>query len=70
MIGEVIGTVSYLNALLMGVQKIYYIGRVSMSKTIRKGIEDRLQLASVEGCFASNREFGNALGALSFIKAK
>jgi len=70
MVGEVIGTVSYLNALLMGVQKIYYIGRVSMSKTVRKGIEDRLQLASVEGCFASNREFGNALGALSFIKAK
>ena len=70
MIGEVIGTISYLNAMLMGVQRVYFVGRVSMSKTVRKGIEDRLQLASVKGCFASNREFGNALGALSFIKAK
>ena len=70
MIGEVIGTVSYLNALLMGVQKVYFIGRVSNSDTVKKGIEDRLQLASVEGCFSNNREFGNALGALSFIKAK
>ena len=70
MVGEVIGTVSYLNALLMGVQKVYFIGRVSNSDTVKKGIEDRLQLASVEGCFSNNREFGNALGALSFIKAK
>jgi type II pantothenate kinase len=70
MVGEVIGTVSYLNALLMGVQKVYFIGRVSNSDTVKKGIEDRLQLASVEGCFSNNREFGNALGALRFIKAK
>ena len=54
----------------MGVQKVYFIGRVSNSDTVKKGIEDRLKLASVEGCFANNREFGNALGALSFIKAK
>lgn len=70
MVGEVIGTVSYLNALLIGVQKVYFIGRVSNSNTVKKGIEDRLQLANVEGCFANNREFGNTLGALSFIKAK
>jgi type II pantothenate kinase len=70
LVGEVIGTISYLNALLMGVNKVYFIGRVSISNTVKKGIKDRLQLANVEGCFGNNREFGNALGALSCIKAK
>jgi type II pantothenate kinase len=35
MVGEVIGTVSYLNALLIGVSKIYFIGRVSKMRLLK-----------------------------------
>ena len=70
MVGEVIGTISYLNAMICGLDEVYFIGRTSLSKSIRKGIEDRLKLANVKGSFAVNREYGNVLGALKFIKEK
>ena len=70
MIGEVIGTVSYLNALLMGVSKVFFIGRISLNSVVRKGIEDRLNLAGVEGVFTKNREYGNVFGVLRSLQAK
>ena len=68
MIGEVIGTISYLNAMICGLDEVYFIWRTSLNKSMRKGIEDRLKLANVKGSFAVNREYGNVLGALKFIK--
>jgi type II pantothenate kinase len=44
MVGEVIGTVAYLNALLLGVDNVYFIGRVSTLNTVKNGIEKRLNL--------------------------
>ena len=68
MIGEVIGTISYLNAMICGLDEVYFLGRTSLNKTIKDGIEDRLKLANVKGNFADNREYGNVLGVLKFIK--
>ena len=70
MIGEVIGTISYLNAMLCNEHEVYFLGRVSLSDVIKSGIEDRLALAKVNGRFEDNREYGNVLGALSYIQAK
>ena len=39
-----------------------------LNEDIKDGIEDRLKLANVKGNFADNREYGNVLGALKFIK--
>lgn len=70
MVGEVIGTISYLNALLMGVKKVFFIGRLSLNSVVKKGIEDRLKLAGVEGVFVKDREYGNAFGVLRSLQAK
>ena len=68
MIGEVIGTISYLNAMLCNEHEVYFLGRVSLSDVIKSGIEDRLALAKIKGLFKENREYGNVLGALSCIQ--
>ena len=70
MIGEVIGTISYLNALLCGESEVFFLGRVTLNDVIRSGVEDRLKLANVNGLFKQNREYGNVLGALSYIQTK
>ncbi|MBL88527.1 MAG: pantothenate kinase [Gammaproteobacteria bacterium] len=70
MVGEVIGTISYLNAMICGLDKVYFVGRVTLNSTIKKGIEDRLSLANVKGIFEENREYGNVLGALKFLETK
>jgi len=70
MIGEVIGTVSYLNALLCGVQAVYFIGRTSLNETVKKGIEERLKLANIKGNFAEDRRYGNVRGALRALIEK
>ena len=64
MIGEVIGTIAYLNAFLLGVDKVYFIGRTALLKNVRGGINERLQLAGVEGQYAENCEYANALGCI------
>ncbi|MDC2973034.1 pantothenate kinase [Gammaproteobacteria bacterium] len=69
MIGEVIGTISYLNALLCNENKVYFLGRTSLNKLIKTGIEDRLKLANINGVFKENREYGNVLGALKSIQS-
>lgn len=70
MIGEVIGTISYLNAMICNENKVYFLGRVSLNDVIKSGIEDRLGLAKTNGLFEENREYGNVLGALSCIQTK
>ena len=66
MIGEVIGTVAYLNAKLCGENKVYFSGQVSLNTNIKGAIEDRLRLADITGIFEDNREYANVLGALVF----
>tara|TARA_B100000482_G_scaffold53938_1_gene36485 strand:+ start:2408 stop:3238 length:831 start_codon:yes stop_codon:yes gene_type:complete len=68
MIGEVIGTVAYLNALLIGTNKAYFLGRTSMLSEVKNGIDERLKLAGVEGIYADNRSFGNAIGVMASIE--
>jgi type II pantothenate kinase len=70
MIGEVIGTVAYLNAMLCGENKVYFLGRVSLNSNIKAAIEDRLKLANITGIFEDNREYANVLGALVYLKDK
>ena len=53
MVGEVIGTTSYLNAILAGVDKVYFLGRLSLSKTIKEAIDQRLKLANINGLVGS-----------------
>jgi hypothetical protein len=67
MIGEVIGTVAYLNALLIGSKKACFIGRTSCLSGVINGINDRIELAGIEGKYNENREFGNAIGVLERI---
>ena len=67
MVGEVIGTVAYLNALLVGSNKAYFLGRTSMLSEVKKGIDARLALADIEGIYDDNRAFGNAIGVLDTI---
>ncbi|MBU28305.1 MAG: pantothenate kinase [Flavobacteriales bacterium] len=69
MVGEVIGTIAYLNALLIGVDNVYFIGRVSVMNSVRNGIEKRLNLAGVTGNYKDNQEFGNAIGAIAYLNA-
>ena len=69
MVGEVIGTVAYLNALLIGVSNVYFIGRVSTLNTVKNGIEKRLNLAGVKGNYMENQDFGNAIGAIAYLNA-
>ncbi len=70
MIGEVIGTTSYLNAMLAGVDKVYFLGRLSLSEAIKEAIDQRLKLANINGIYKDNREYGNVLGALYCIQTK
>ena len=67
MIGEVIGTVAYLNALLVGSNKAYFLGRTSMLSEVKIGIDARLALAGIVGIYHENRAFGNAIGVLDTI---
>jgi type II pantothenate kinase len=68
MVGEVIGTVAYLNALLIGSDKAYFIGRTSYLTEVVQGINGRLELAGIEGKFNNDREYGNVIGVLESIK--
>jgi len=68
MIGEVIGTVAYLNAFLIGSDKACFIGRTSYLTEIISGINQRLELAGIKGKYNDNREYGNVIGVLECIK--
>jgi type II pantothenate kinase len=68
MIGEVIGTVAYLNALLVGSDKACFIGRTSYLSEITDGINQRLELAGIKGQYNDHREYGNVIGVLESIE--
>jgi hypothetical protein len=57
-----------LNALLVGVDKVYFVGRVSLLEFVTSAIDKRLELAGVTSVYIENREFANAIGSLSFLK--
>lgn len=69
MIGEIIGTVAYLNAILVGSEKACFIGRTSYLSEIIDGINQRLELAGIEGQYCDNREYGNVIGVLESIQS-
>jgi type II pantothenate kinase len=68
MVGEVIGTIAYLNALLVGSKKACFIGRTSYLSEVINGINERLDLAGIKGEYEKNREYGNVIGVLEQIK--
>ena len=68
MVGEIIGTVAYLNALLVGSNKAYFLGRTSYLSKIIDGINQRLELAGIEGQYNPNREYGNVIGVLESMQ--
>ena len=70
MVGEVIGTVAYLNALLLDVDNVYFIGRVSTLNTVKNGIEKRLNLCGIKGNYKEKQDFGNAIGAIAYLNAR
>jgi pantothenate kinase len=70
MTGEIIGTVAYLNALLVGVNKVYFVGRIPLLKSLRDAIDQRLELAGVSSEYNPNMEYANAIGALAYLQGK
>ena len=67
-IGEVIGTIAYLNALIIGSKKAYFIGRTSLLSLVINGINERLKLAGVTGVYGENRQYANVIGVLERIR--
>ena len=39
-----------------------------MLSEVKNGIDERLKLAGVEGIYADNRSFGNAIGVMASIE--
>ena len=68
MVGEVIGTVAYLNALLIGSSKVCFLGRTSYLSEVTKGIDERLKLAGISGHYNDRREYGNVIGVIEQLK--
>ncbi|EKO36771.1 putative pantothenate kinase [SAR86 cluster bacterium SAR86E] len=68
MIGEVIGTMAYLNAILVGSKNVYFTGRTSYLSLVVQGIEERLELAGIKGQYSDKREFGNVIGVIEVLK--
>tara|TARA_Y100000590_G_scaffold455032_1_gene602918 strand:- start:25 stop:828 length:804 start_codon:yes stop_codon:yes gene_type:complete len=66
MVGEVIGTMAYLNAFLIKTNQVFFIGRTSLLSNVQAGINTRLRLAGIEGKYAKDREYCNAVGASLF----
>ena len=69
-VGEIIGTIGYLNAGLFGINNIHFLGRVSLNKVVKNSILERLKLANIKGLFEDNREYGTVIGALKHIETK
>ena len=68
MVGEVIGTVAYLNALLIGSEKVCFIGRTSYLSEVVNGINERIELAGIAGQYNESREYANVIGVLENLK--
>ena len=68
MIGEIIGTVAFSNALIFQKEKIYFIGRTFLEPNVKSAIDERLAIAGISGIYSSSLGFENCLGILDFIK--
>ena len=68
MVGEVIGTVAYLNALLVGSSSVCFLGRTSYLSEVLKGVDQRLELAGISGRYNDQREYGNVIGVIEQLK--
>ena len=68
MVGEVIGTIAYLNALLIGSSRACFLGRTSYLSEVTKGIDERLGLAGISGQYNDHREYGNVIGVIEQLK--
>jgi|TARA_B110001452_G_scaffold207003_1_gene177156 type II pantothenate kinase len=68
MVGEVIGTVAYLNALLVESRSACFLGRTSYLSEVAKGIDQRLELAGISGRYNNQREYGNVIGVIEQLK--
>jgi len=68
MVGEVIGTIAYLNALLIGSSRACFLGRTSYLSEVTKGIDERLELAGISGQYNDHREYGNVIGVIEQLK--
>jgi len=68
MVGEVIGTIAYLNALLIGSSRACFLGRTSYLSEVTKGIDERLQLAGISAQYNDHREYGNVIGVIEQLK--
>ena len=68
MIGEVIGTIGYLNAMLIGSNNVYFVGRTSFLSEVAKGINNQLELAGIKGQYNDQQGFGNVIGVMEIIK--
>ena len=68
MVGEVIGTVAYPNALLVGSEKVCFIGRTSYLSEVVNGINERIELAGIAGQYNESREYANVIGVLENLK--
>ena len=70
MVGEIIGTIGYLNAGLFEINNIHFLGRVSLNKVVKNSILESLKLANIKGLFEDNREYGTVIGALKHVETK
>ena len=68
MIGEVIGTIAYLNALLIGSSKVCFIGRTTCLSEVVKGVDQRLELAGITGHYNAQQAYGNVIGVIEQLK--
>ena len=68
MVGEIIGTIAYLNALLIGSSRACFLGRTSYLSEVTKAIDERLQLAGISGHYNDHREYGNVIGVIEQLK--
>tara|TARA_B100000941_G_scaffold276656_1_gene239497 strand:+ start:459 stop:1274 length:816 start_codon:yes stop_codon:yes gene_type:complete len=68
MIGEIIGTVAFLNALLFQKEDICFIGRTFLEPNVKSAIDERLAIAGINGIYSNSPGFENCLGILDFIK--
>jgi hypothetical protein len=55
---------------LVGVNKVYFVGRIPLLKSLRDAIDQRLELAGVSSEYNPNMEYANAIGALAYLQGK
>ena len=68
MIGEIIGTVAFSNALIFQKEEICFIGRTFLEPNVKSAIDERLEIAGIKGIYSDSPGFENCLGILDFIK--